>query len=97
MFLDQGEEPSVAGAEVEDAARVFWNELQQSGLAFGAVRDGVGALEVVAGVVGRRPEIDGRVCGHFVIPFLRWSTALPTTAPMLARSLPSPEERLRSG
>jgi len=56
IFLDQicfnqGEQASVTGAEVEDAASIFWDEFQEGGFAFGAVRDGVGAFEVISGVV----------------------------------------------
>lgn len=69
IFLNQPEQASVAGAEVENAVRVGWNNFQQGCFAFGAVRDGIGAFEVVAGVVWRRPEIDGRVGGHVPLPF----------------------------
>ena len=69
ILLNQREQAAIAGAEVEDAVRVFGNKFQQCGFAFGAVRDGIGALEVIAGVVGGRPEIDGWVGGHVLLPF----------------------------
>ncbi len=53
----QIEQAAVARAEVEHAARAGGQVLEQLGLAFGAMRDGVGAGEVGLRVLGGPPLV----------------------------------------
>src|SRR5208282_3270686 len=59
LAFDQRQQSSISGAEIENAARGWGNELEQGRFALGAMLDGVGPFEVVEGVIGLSPEIDG--------------------------------------
>src|SRR5208282_1638528 len=59
LAFHQGQQPSISGTQVENAARGLGNELEQRRFAFCAMRYGVGSSEVVEGVLGSSPEIDG--------------------------------------
>ena len=68
--LDQGEQPAIAGTKIEDAARGLRNKLQQRRFAFRPVRNGIGALQIVASVAGGSPEIDGSSVVMFGVMFV---------------------------
>jgi len=53
------EKTSVAGTEIEDAARALGNELKQSRFTLLAMSNRIGALEIVEGMVGLAPKING--------------------------------------
>lgn len=59
LTLHQRQQPSISCTQIENAARGLRNELEQRRFAFRAMRNAVGSLEVVEGVIGSGPEIDG--------------------------------------
>ena len=56
--FDDGQEASIAGAEIEDAPHARRNEFQERGFSFNPVRNGVGAAQVAQSVFGRGPEVN---------------------------------------
>ncbi len=64
LSLSKCEQAAVAGAEIKNALCCLRNKLQKGRFSFGAMEDGIGAFEIVAGVAGRSPEVDGSIRCH---------------------------------
>jgi hypothetical protein len=61
---DQAKRAAVTGAQAKDSARCARNEVEQRRFALAPVGNGVGALQMVARVLVRSPEIDGLAGSH---------------------------------
>lgn len=63
---DQRQQPAISGAEIENPPGMCGDELQQRGFPLLPMRDGIGALQVLLGVLAGSPEIDGLRSAHEV-------------------------------
>jgi hypothetical protein len=59
LTFHQGQQSSISRTQVENAACGLGNKLQQRRFAFCAMRNRIGSFEIVEGVIGSGPEIDG--------------------------------------
>jgi len=61
---DQAKQAAVTGAQVKASARCARNEVGRRRFALAPVGNGVGALQMVARLLVRSPEIDGLAGSH---------------------------------
>jgi hypothetical protein len=69
--LDQREQAAVTASQVQDAGHRGGQEFQQCLLAFGSVRDRIGARQIFQRVCRRSPVVDPRAV-HMLPVLARW-------------------------